>query len=100
MSTMSATLSVLVSLRGAEDANTSLHRSHISAGSGSEVLFNICIIRHLVQCDRSSRVGDKDMVAVSLRLDPLDTRIWQSLTWNKSAQRVSLIQSGHAGREV
>lgn len=39
------------------------------------------------------------MVAVSLRLDPLDARVGQILTWNESAQRVSLVQRGHAGRE-
>lgn len=39
------------------------------------------------------------MVAVPLRLDPLDARIGQILTWNESAQRVSLVQRGHAGRE-
>lgn len=39
------------------------------------------------------------MVAVPLRLDPLDARIRQILTWNESAQRVSLVQRGHAERE-
>lgn len=39
------------------------------------------------------------MVAVPLRLDPLDTRIGQILAWNESAQRVPLVQRGHAGRE-
>lgn len=83
--------------RTSEDANTSC--THRSAGPGRQSLLKTIFKRYLVQRDRSGWVGDNDMVAVSLRFDPLNAWISQSLTWNKSAQRVSLIQRGHAGRE-
>lgn len=85
-------------LRTAEDANTSYTgRKDLLAQVRKALKTNV--IRYLEQRYRSGWIGNDDMVAVSLRFDPPNAWIWQSLSWNKSAQRVSLIQRRHAGRE-
>lgn len=74
------------------------HEFHRSAVAGKD-LSGINVQLYLVQGDRARRVGDYDMVAVSLHFNALNARIWQRLAWNTSTQRVALIQRGHAGWE-